>query len=127
MVVKTLLEEIKMKLTHYDYMTEKEALDYITQDGRIISNAAWNEGDTRIINKNGTLVYVKDGERKEIKPSFLLNQDNKFWFKGKIELDSPDETVQVPVMKFAQLLGEVKDLKNELNHLYHLLEERGVL
>lgn len=115
-----------MKITYYDYINEAEALDYINTEGNIISNAYWN-GKQYIINKNGTLVYVKEGERKEVKPSFLLNQDNKFWFKGKIELDSPEETVQVPVMKFAQLRGEVNELKRELNHLYNLLEERGVL
>lgn len=116
-----------MKMTYYDYITESEALDYILQEGHIISNAAWNEGDKYIINKNGTLVYVQGGERKEVKPSFLLNQENKFWFKGKINLDSPDETIEVSVMKFAELQGKVKDLEIELNHLYHLLEERGVL
>lgn len=116
-----------MKMTYYDYITESEALDYILTEGHIISNAGWNEGDKYIINTNGTLVYVQGGERKEVKISFILNQDNKFWFKGKIGLDSPDETVQVPVMKFAQLQGELNDLKNELNHLYNLLEERGVL
>lgn len=115
-----------MKMTYYDYITESEALDYILTEGRIISNAYWH-GDKYIINKNGTLVYVQKGERKQVPISFLLKQDNKFWFKGKIELDSPDETFECPVMKFAQLQGEVNDLKRELNHLYNLLEERGVL
>lgn len=115
-----------MKISFYDYITEAEALDYINKDGNIISNADWH-GDKYIINKEGLLVYVQKGERKQVPISFLLKQDNKFWFKGKIELDSPDETVQVPVMKFAQLQGELNDLKNEVNHLYNLLEERGVL
>ena len=116
-----------MNMTYYDYMELGTAIEYILSEGHIISNAGWNEGDKYIINTNGTLVYVQGGERKEVKISFLLNQDNKFWFKGKIGLDSPDETVQVPVMKFAQLQGELNDLKNEVNHLYNLLEERGVL
>lgn len=116
-----------MKMTHYDYLDIRTAMDYILSEGHIISNAAWNEGDKYIINKNGTLVYVQGGERKEVKPSFLLNQENKFWFKGRIELDNPEETIEVPVMKFAELQGKVKDLEIELNHLYHLLEERGVL
>ena len=116
-----------MKITYYDYIIEGEALDYILIEGHIISNAGWNEGDKYIINKNGKLVYVHDGKREEVTPSFLLNQENKFWFKGKIELESPDETFECPVMKFAELQGEVTDLKRELNHLYNLLEERGVL
>lgn len=113
-----------MKISYYDYINEADALDYILTEGHIISNASWN-GKGYIINKEGLLVYVKEGERKEIKPSFLLNQDNKFWFKGKIELESPEETIEVPVMKFAELQGEITDLKNEVNHLYNLLEERG--
>lgn len=116
-----------MKMTYYDYIDVKTAIDYIIIEGHIISNAAWNEGDKYIINKGSALVYVNGAHREEITLSFLLNQDNKFWFKGKIGLDSPDETVQVPVMKFAQLQGEITDLKNEVNHLYNLLEERGVL
>lgn len=116
-----------MNMTYYDYMELGTAIEYILIEGHIISNASWNEGDKYIINKNGTLVYVQGGERKEVKISFLLNQDNKFWFKGKIGLDSPDETFECPVMKFAELQGEVNDLKRELNHLYNLLEERGVL
>lgn len=115
-----------MKISYYDYINEEDALDYILTEGHIISNADWH-GDKYIINKEGLLVYVQKGERKQVPISFLLKQDNKFWFKGKIELESPDETVQVPVMKFAQLQGELNDLKNELNHLYNLLEERGVL
>lgn len=115
-----------MKITYYDYITESEALDYILTEGRIISNASWN-GNGYIINKEGLLVYVQKGERKQVPISFLLKQENKFWFKGKIELDSPDETFECPVMKFAELQGEVNDLKRELNHLYNLLEERGVL
>ena len=116
-----------MKMTYYDYITEADALDYIHKEGHIISNADWHEGNKYLINKEGTIVYVQDGARKEVKPSFLLKQDNKFWFKGKINLDSPDETIEVSVMKFAELQGKVKDLEIELNHLYHLLEERGVL
>ena len=116
-----------MKITYYDYMELGSAIDYILIEGHIISNAGWNEGDKYIINKDGNLVYVHEGVREEVNPSFLLNQENKFWFKGRIELDNPDETVQVPVMKFAQLQGELKDLKNEVNHLYNLLEEKGVL
>lgn len=112
-----------MKITYYDYITESEALDYILTEGHIISNASWN-GKGYIINKEGLLVYVQ-GERKQVPISFLLKQDNKFWFKGKIELDSPEETIEVPVMKFAELQGELNDLKRELNHLYNLLEERG--
>ena len=115
-----------MKITYYDYITEAEALDYINKDGNIISNAYWH-GEKYIINKNGKLVYVHEGEREEITPSFLLNQINNFWFKGKIELESQDETFECPVMKFAELQGELNDLKNEVNHLYNLLEERGVL
>lgn len=115
-----------MKITYYDYINVDTAIDYILTEGHIISNADWH-GDKYIINKEGLLVYVQKGERKQVPISFLLKQDNKFWFKGKIELDSPDETVQVPVMKFAQLQGELNDLKRELNHLYNLLEERGVL
>ena len=115
-----------MKITYYDYITESEAFDYILTEGHIISNADWH-GDKYIINKEGLLVYVQKGERKQVPISFLLKQDNKFWFKGKIELESPDETFECPVMKFAELQGEVNDLKRELNHLYNLLEERGVL
>lgn len=115
-----------MKMTYYDYITESEALDYILQEGHIISNADWH-GDKYLINKEGLCVYVQEGERKQVPISFLLKQENKFWFKGKIELDTPDETIEVPVMKFAELQGEIRDLKNELNHLYNLLEERGVL
>lgn len=115
-----------MKMTYYDYITESEALDYILTEGHIISNADWH-GDKYLINKEGLLVYVQKGERKQVPISFLLKQDNKFWFKGKIELEAPDETIEVPVMKFAELQGKVKDLEIELNHLYHLLEERGVL
>ena len=115
-----------MKISDYDCINEEDALDYILTEGHIISNADWH-GDKYIINKEGLLVYVQKGERKQVPISFLLNQDNKFWFKGKIGLDSPDETVQVPVMKFAQLQGELNDLKNEVNHLYNLLEERRVL
>lgn len=115
-----------MKISYYDYINEADAIDYILTEGRIISNASWN-GKGYIINKEGLLVYVQKGERKQVPISFLLKQDNKFWFKGKIELDSPEETIEVPVMKFAELQGEVNDLKRELNHLYNLLEERGVL
>lgn len=115
-----------MKMTYYDYITESEAFDYILTEGHIISNADWH-GDKYLINKEGLLVYVQKGERKQVPISFLLKQDNKFWFKGKIELESPEETIEVPVMKFAELQGEVNDLKCELNHLYNLLEERGVL
>ena len=115
-----------MKITYYDYITESEALDYILTEGHIISNADWH-GDKYLINKEGLLVYVQEGERKQVPLSFLLKQENKFWFKGKIELESPDETIEIPIMKFAELIGEVNDLKNELNHLYTLLEERGVL
>ena len=115
-----------MKISYYDYINEEDALDYILTEGHIISNADWH-GDKYIINKEGLLVYVQKGERKQVPISFLLNQDNKFWFKGKIELESPDETFECPVMKFAELQGEVNDLKRELNHLYNLLEERGVL
>ena len=116
-----------MKLTFYDYITESEALDYINKNGHIISNASWNEGDKYIINKEGNLIYVQEGERKEVPPSFLLNQENKFWFKGRIELEDPRETIELPIMKFAELQGRINDLKNELNHLYNLLEEKGVL
>lgn len=115
-----------MKMTYYDYISLADALDYINKEGNIISNADWN-GNKYIINKEGTLVYVSNGVREEVNYAFILNQDNKFWFKGKIELDTPDETIEVPVMKFAELQGEIRDLKNELNHLYNLLEERGVL
>lgn len=115
-----------MKITYYDYINEADALDYILTEGHIISNADWH-GDKYLINKEGLLVYVQKGERKQVPISFLLKQENKFWFKGKIELDSPDETFECPVMKFAELQGEVNDLKRELNHLYNLLEERGVL
>ena len=125
-MVKNILEEIKMKMTYYDYIAESEAVDYILTEGRIISNASWN-GNRYIINKEGLLVYVQEGERKQVPISFLLKQENKFWFKGKIELESSDETFECPVMKFAELQGKVKDLEIELNHLYHLLEERGVL
>lgn len=113
-----------MKISYYDYINEADALDYILTEGHIISNASWN-GKGYIINKEGLLVYVQKGERKQVPISFLLKQDNKFWFKGKIELDSPEETIEVPVMNFAELQGEVNDLKNEVNHLYNLLEERG--
>lgn len=115
-----------MKITYYDYINVDTAIDYILTEGHIISNASWN-GKGYLINKEGLLVYVQEGERKQVPISFLLKQDNKFWFKGKIELDSPDETVQVPIMKLAQLQGGINDLKNEVNHLYNLLEERGVL
>lgn len=115
-----------MKITYYDYINVDTAIEYVLTEGHIISNAAWN-GNGYIINKEGLLVYVQEGERKQVSISFLLKQDNKFWFKGKIELDSPEETVQIPVMKLAQLQGEINDLKNEVNHLYNLLEERGVL
>lgn len=115
-----------MKMSYYDYINEEDALDYILTEGHIISNASWN-GKGYIINKEGLLVYVQKGERKQVPISFLLKQENKFWFKGKIELESPEETIEVPVMKFAELQGELNDLKNELNHLYNLLEERGVL
>ena len=115
-----------MKITYYDYIDVKTAIDYIIIEGHIISNADWH-GDKYIINKEGLLVYVHDGKREEVTPSFLLKQENKFWFKGKIELESPDETFECPVMKFAELQGEVNDLKRELNHLYNLLEELGVL
>ena len=115
-----------MKITYYDYINEEDALDYILTEGHIISNASWN-GKRYLINKEGLLVYVQEGERKQVPISFLLKQDNKFWFKGKIELESPDETFECPVMKFAELQREVTDLKRELNHLYNLLEERGVL
>lgn len=115
-----------MKITYYDYINVDTAFDYILTEGHIISNADWH-GNGYIINKEGLLVYVQKGERKQVPISFLLKQENKFWFKGKIELDSPEETIEVPVMKFAELQGEVNDLKNEVNHLYNLLEERGVL
>ena len=115
-----------MKISYYDYINEEDALDYILTEGHISSNADWH-GDKYIINKEGLLVYVQKGERKQVPISFLFKQDNKFWFKGKIELESPDETFECPVMKFAELQGEVNDLKRELNHLYNLLEERGVL
>lgn len=115
-----------MKISYYDYINEEDAIDYILTEGHIISNADWH-GDKYLINKEGLLVYVQKGERKQVPISFLLKQDNKFWFKGKIELESPDETFECPVMKFAELQGEVNDLKRELNHLYNLLEERGVL
>ena len=115
-----------MKISYYDYINEEDALDYILTEGHIISNADWH-GDKYIINKEGLLVYVQKGERKQVPISFLLKQDNKFWFKGKIELESPDETFECSVMKFAELQREITDLKRELNHLYNLLEERGVL
>ena len=115
-----------MKISYYDYINEEDALDYILTEGHIISNASWN-GKGYLINKEGLIVYVQGGERKQVPISFLLKQDNKFWFKGKIELESPDETVECLVMKFAELHGEVNDLKRELNHLYNLLEERRVL
>lgn len=115
-----------MKMTYYDYISLADALDYINKEGNIISNADWH-GDKYIINKDGNLVYVHKGVREEVNYAFILNQDNKFWFKGKIELEAPDETIEVPVMKFAELQGKVKDLEIEVNHLYHLLEERGVL
>lgn len=115
-----------MKITYYDYINVDTAIDYINTDGHIISNAYWH-GDKYIINKDGNLVYVQKGERKQVPMSFLLKQENKFWFKGKIELESPDETIEIPVMKFAELQGKITDLERELNHLYTLLEERGVL
>ena len=115
-----------MKISYYDYINEEDALDYILTEGHIISNADWH-GDKYIINKDGLLVYVQKWERKQVPISFLLKQDNKFWFKGKIELESPDETFECPVMKFAEIQGEVSDLERELNHLYNLLEERVLL
>ena len=116
-----------MKITYHDYISVEDALDYINTDGHIIANASWNNEWTYLINKGGTLVYVHECQREEVNPSFLLNQDNKFWFKGHLELEYPGETIEIPVMKFAELQGKINDLEWELNHLYHLLEERGVL